>query len=107
MPKAYIIEVRNRTAGIVTADERGFHCFSAERTFDRLEGRQFVPLAMRSARRGRCSTRSVMRRANLHSSSRSDKHGTRKGARRSTSSASTALAIEITGVRDNWRRPPR
>ena len=41
MPKAYIIEVRNRTAGIVTGDERGFHFFSAERTFDRLEGREF------------------------------------------------------------------
>jgi hypothetical protein len=41
MPKTYIIEVRNRTAGIVTGDERGFHFFSAERTFDRLEGREF------------------------------------------------------------------
>jgi len=41
MPKAYIIEVRNRTAGIVTGDEHGFHFFSSERTFDRLEGREF------------------------------------------------------------------
>jgi hypothetical protein len=41
MPKAYIIEVRNRTAGIITGDERGFHFFSAERAFDRLEGREF------------------------------------------------------------------
>ena len=38
MPKAYIIEVRERTAGIVTGDEHGFHFFSSERTFDRLEG---------------------------------------------------------------------
>jgi hypothetical protein len=41
MPKAYIIEVRERTAGIVAGDERGFHFFSSERTFDRLEGREF------------------------------------------------------------------
>jgi hypothetical protein len=41
MTKAYIIEVRNRTAGIVTGDERGFHFFSSERTFNRLEGREF------------------------------------------------------------------
>jgi hypothetical protein len=41
MPKAYIIEVRERTAGIVTGDEHGFHFFSSERTFDRLEGREF------------------------------------------------------------------
>jgi hypothetical protein len=41
MSKAYIIEVRNRTAGIVTGDERGFHFFSSERVFDSLEGREF------------------------------------------------------------------
>jgi hypothetical protein len=41
MPNAYIIEVRNRTAGIVTGDERGFCFFSSERAFDRLEGRVF------------------------------------------------------------------
>jgi len=41
MPKAYIIEVRERTAGIVTGDEHGFHFFSSERTFDRLDGREF------------------------------------------------------------------
>jgi hypothetical protein len=41
MPKAYIIEVRNRTAGIVTGDERGFHFFSSDRAFDSLEGREF------------------------------------------------------------------
>ena len=41
MSRAYIIEVYNRTAGIVTGDERGFSFFSSERTFDSLEGRQF------------------------------------------------------------------
>jgi hypothetical protein len=41
MPKAYIIEVRNRTAGIVAGDERGFCFFSSERAFDSLEGREF------------------------------------------------------------------
>jgi hypothetical protein len=41
MPKAYVIEVRNRTAGIVAGDEHGFRFFSSERAFDRLEGREF------------------------------------------------------------------
>jgi hypothetical protein len=41
MPKAYIIEVHNRAAGIVVRDERGFRFFSAERAFDSLEGREF------------------------------------------------------------------
>jgi hypothetical protein len=41
MSKAYIIEVQDRTAGIVTRDERGFSFFSSERTFDSLEGRRF------------------------------------------------------------------
>jgi hypothetical protein len=41
MSRAYVIEVHNRTAGIVTGDERGFSFFSSERTFDSLEGCQF------------------------------------------------------------------
>jgi hypothetical protein len=41
MSKAYIIEVRNRTAGIVAGDEHGFRFFSSGRDFDRLEGREF------------------------------------------------------------------
>jgi hypothetical protein len=41
MTKAYVIEVRNRTAGIVTADEHGFSFFACERVFDSLEGREF------------------------------------------------------------------
>ena len=41
MSKAYIIEVHNRTAGIVTGDDRGFRFFSSDRAFDRLEGQKF------------------------------------------------------------------
>ncbi|WP_024520685.1 hypothetical protein [Bradyrhizobium sp. Tv2a-2] len=41
MPNAYIIEVQDRTAGIVTHDNRSFRFFSAERIFDSLEGREF------------------------------------------------------------------
>ncbi len=41
MSKAYIIEVYNRTAGIVTGDERGFTFFSSDRAFDRLDGHAF------------------------------------------------------------------
>jgi len=63
MSKAYIIEVRNRTAGIVAGDENGFRFFSSDRAFDSLEGREFHPLAMRSARRECCSTRDAIRRA--------------------------------------------
>jgi len=52
MTKAYIIEVRNRTAGIVAGDEHGFSFFSSERAFDRLDGREFrsVREAERAAR---------------------------------------------------------
>jgi hypothetical protein len=55
MSKAYIIEVRNRTAGIVAGDEHGFRFFSAERDFDRLEGREF-----RSARDAERAARSLL-----------------------------------------------
>ena len=41
MSKAYVIEVFNRTAGIVTGDERGFRFFSSDRAFDRLDGHEF------------------------------------------------------------------
>jgi hypothetical protein len=41
MSKAYVIEVRNRTAGIVAGDERGFRFFSSGRGFDPLEGCEF------------------------------------------------------------------
>jgi hypothetical protein len=55
MPKAYIIEVQNRTAGIVARDEYGFRFFSSERTFDSLEGRQF-----RSARDAEQAARALL-----------------------------------------------
>ena len=41
MSQAYIIEVHDHTAGIVTKDARGFRFFSSERLFDSLEGREF------------------------------------------------------------------
>jgi hypothetical protein len=63
MSKAYIIEVRNRTAGIVTGDERGFRFFSSERAFDSLEGREF-----RSARDAERAAR-VLLDARRHSAS--------------------------------------
>jgi hypothetical protein len=55
MPKAYIIEVHDRTAGIVARDERGFRFFSSERTFDSLEGREF-----RSARDAERAARALL-----------------------------------------------
>jgi hypothetical protein len=54
MPKAYIIEVHDRTAGIIASDEGGFRFFSSERLFDSLEGRQF-----RSARDAERAARTV------------------------------------------------
>ena len=52
MSKAYIIEVLNRTAGIVAGDERGFTFYSSDRAFDRLDGCDFrsVREAERAAR---------------------------------------------------------
>ena len=55
MPKAYIIEVQNRTAGIVAGDEHGFRFFSSERVFDSLEGRDF-----RSARDAERAARALL-----------------------------------------------
>jgi hypothetical protein len=55
MSKAYIIEVRNRTAGIVAGDEHGFRFFSSESVFDRLEGREF-----RSARDAERAARALL-----------------------------------------------
>lgn len=52
MPKAYIIEVHQRTAGIVTRDEGGFVFFSSDRAFDRLEGHEFR--SVRHAERAVC-----------------------------------------------------
>jgi len=52
---AYIIEIHDRAAGIITRDERGFRFFSSERLFDSLEGRQF-----RSAREAERAARAVL-----------------------------------------------
>ena len=55
MSNAYIIEVRNRTAGIVAGDGQGFRFFSSERAFDSLEGRRF-----RSARHAERAARALV-----------------------------------------------
>jgi hypothetical protein len=60
MSKAYIIEIHNRTAGIVASDESGFTFFSSDRAFDRLEGRTF-----RSARDAERAARALLG-ANRH-----------------------------------------
>jgi len=64
MSKAYVIEVHNRTAGIVAGDERGFTFFSSDRAFDRLDGRDF-----RSAREAERAARLVLggRQISTHS----------------------------------------
>jgi hypothetical protein len=66
MSKAYIIEIHDRTAGIVAGDERGFTFFSSERAFDRLDGRDF-----RSAREAERAARAVLggRQTRTHSQS--------------------------------------
>jgi hypothetical protein len=52
MPNAYIIEIEDRTAGIVAKDGRGYRFFSSERIFNGLEGHEFrtVRDAERAAR---------------------------------------------------------
>jgi len=55
MPQAYIIEIEERTAGIVARDERGYRFFSSDRNFDGLEGREF-----RSARDAERAARALL-----------------------------------------------
>jgi len=55
MRNAYIIEIQNRTAGIVARDAQGFRFFSSERIFDSLDGRQF-----RSARAAERAARALL-----------------------------------------------
>jgi hypothetical protein len=64
MPKAYIIEVHDRTAGIVAGNERGFTFFSSDRAFDRLDGRDFS-----SAREAERAARAMLggRKTSAHS----------------------------------------
>ncbi|MBR0969125.1 MULTISPECIES: hypothetical protein [Bradyrhizobium] len=52
---AYIIEIHDRAAGIITRDECGYRFFSSERLLDSLEGRQF-----RSAREAERAVRAVL-----------------------------------------------
>jgi hypothetical protein len=65
MPNAYIIEIEDRAAGIVTKDGRGYRFFSSERIFDGLEGREF-----RSARDAERAARTLLRERR-HGSTRS------------------------------------
>ena len=55
MTEAYIIEINDHTAGIVTRDKRAFRFFSSERLFDSLEGREF-----RSARDAERAARALL-----------------------------------------------
>jgi hypothetical protein len=64
MSKAYIIEVHNRTAGIVAGGERGFRFFSSDRAFDRLEGQEF-----RSARDAERAAKALLGGVRRHKSS--------------------------------------
>ncbi|MGF6313642.1 hypothetical protein ABIB82_007817 [Bradyrhizobium sp. i1.8.4] len=41
MSQAYVIEVSDRTAGIVVREERGFRFFSSERDLARIDGAHF------------------------------------------------------------------
>ena len=54
MSNAYVIEVGNYTAGIVTGEEGDYRFFSSDRLFDRLEGREF-----RSAREAERAARAL------------------------------------------------
>lgn len=52
---AFVIEVHERTAGIVASDGRAYRFFSSERAFDSLEGRIF-----RSARHAERAVRALL-----------------------------------------------
>ena len=55
MPQAYVIEIEDRTAGIVAGDAQGYRFFSSDRAFDGLEGREF-----RSARDAERAARTLL-----------------------------------------------
>jgi len=52
MASAHIVEVGDRTAGIVVREHGGFRFFASERAFDPLEGAHFrtIDQAVRAAR---------------------------------------------------------
>lgn len=56
MPEAYIIEIDDRTAGIIAKDQRGYRFFASDRSFDGLEGREF-----RNARDAERAARALLR----------------------------------------------
>jgi hypothetical protein len=66
MPKAYIIEVHDQTAGIVTVDEGSVRFFSSNRAFDRLDGQEFR--SARDAERAATALFSVTRRHRMNRS---------------------------------------
>ena len=57
MSQAYVIEVLDRTAGIVVGDNRGFCFFSSDRAFDGLDGDYFG-----SARAAERAVRALLQR---------------------------------------------
>ena len=63
MPEAYIIEIENRTAGIVARDQRGYRFFASDRDFDQLEGRAFA-----NARNAERAARALLRQRRQASS---------------------------------------
>jgi hypothetical protein len=56
MPEAYIIEIDDRTAGIIARDQRGYRFYASDRNFDGLEGREF-----RNARDAERAARALLR----------------------------------------------
>jgi hypothetical protein len=56
MPRAYIIEVRNRKAGIIAGDEHGFRFFSSNVLSTASKVASSDPRAKPSVRQKRCST---------------------------------------------------
>jgi hypothetical protein len=65
MSQAYVIEVSDRTAGIVVSEERGFRFFSSERAFDSLDGGHFG-----SARAAERAARALLSRRSVATSPR-------------------------------------
>ena len=57
---AFVIEIHNRTAGIVASDGREYRFFASERAFQSLEGRVF-----RSARHAERAARDLIAKRTL------------------------------------------
>ena len=65
-PQAYVIEVSDRTAGIVVGDSRGFCFCSSDRAFDGLDG-EYVG----SARAAERAVRALLQRRQVRAKSSS------------------------------------